>query len=147
MSFPGVSMITPPAGLAQESAHNPADSSKHSCSSPRTSRPLRRSYNFHLFALSGRRRPARLNHLADQLGAQLGARLVLRQADVGELRWVAHHGGVGVARDVGPPFPRGRVWVAGADVFRLEALEFLLGAEFVGLAGWLEDVTFGKAGC
>lgn len=35
--------------------------------------------------------------------------------------------------DVGAPFPARGVGVAGADVFRLQALEFLLGAEFVGL--------------
>lgn len=42
-----------------------------------------------------------------------------------------------VAVDVGAPFPTRRVGVAGADVFRLQALEFLLGAEFVGL--WEES--------
>lgn len=47
---------------------------------------------------------------------------------------MAGDGRVCVALNVGAPFPACRVWVTGADVFRLEALEFLLGAEFVGLA-------------
>jgi hypothetical protein len=46
---------------------------------------------------------------------------------------VAGNGGVCVALDVGAPFPAGRVWVACTDVLCLEAFEFLLGAEFIGL--------------
>lgn len=38
-----------------------------------------------------------------------------------------------VAVDVGLPLPARRVRVAGADELGLEPLEFLLGAEFVGL--------------
>lgn len=38
-----------------------------------------------------------------------------------------------VAVDVGLPLPAGRVRVARADVLGLQALEFLLGAELVGL--------------
>ena len=48
---------------------------------------------------------------------------------------MAGDGRVRVALDVGPPLPARRVRVAGADVLCLEALEFLLGAELVGLAG------------
>ncbi len=42
---------------------------------------------------------------------------------------------VAVAVDVGGPFVLGGVGVAGADVARLELLQLLLGAEFVGLRG------------
>jgi hypothetical protein len=70
----------------------------------------------------------------DHLRANLGDRFILSKRDIGEKRSVAGDGGVCVALDVGAPFPAGRVWVTSADVFRLEALEFLLGAEFVGLA-------------
>lgn len=41
--------------------------------------------------------------------------------------------GLGVAVDIGLPLPGCRVWVASADVFRLQALELLLRAELVGL--------------
>ena len=46
---------------------------------------------------------------------------------------MAHDGRQRVAVDIGAPFPASGVWVAGADVFGLQALEFLLRAEFVGL--------------
>jgi hypothetical protein len=46
---------------------------------------------------------------------------------------VSYEAGVGVAMDVGLPLPACRVGVASAYVFGLETLEFLLGAEFVGL--------------
>lgn len=59
--------------------------------------------------------------------------LVLSGRDVIEERRVAGNGGQGVAVDVGAPFPAGGVGVACADVFGLQALEFLLRAEFVGL--------------
>ncbi len=42
---------------------------------------------------------------------------------------------VRVAGDVGGPLVFGGVGVAGPDVFVLESLELLLGAEFVGLCG------------
>lgn len=50
-----------------------------------------------------------------------------------EHRWVANDATVCVARDVGPPFPGAGVRVAGSNVLGLQAFEFLLGAEFVGL--------------
>jgi len=46
-------------------------------------------------------------------------------------RRVALVRGVGVTSDVGGPFVFGGVGVAGPDVFVLESLELLLGAEFV----------------
>jgi len=39
---------------------------------------------------------------------------------------VTNDGGVRIAHNVGSPFPAGRVWVTGADVFCLETLELLL---------------------
>lgn len=40
--------------------------------------------------------------------------------------------GVGIALNVDSPFPAGSVGVSSTDVLGLEALEFLLVAEFVG---------------
>ena len=51
-------------------------------------------------------------------------------ADVGRVR---------VAVDVAEPLVFGRVGVARADVARLQGFELLLGAEFVGLGGWVRD--------
>lgn len=42
-------------------------------------------------------------------------------------------GRVGIALNVGAPFPAGSVWVTSTDVLCLKALEFLLGSEFIGL--------------
>ena len=46
---------------------------------------------------------------------------------------MADDGAVRVARDVGPPLPGRRVGVSRADILGLQALEFLLRAELVGL--------------
>jgi len=46
---------------------------------------------------------------------------------------VAGNGRVGIALDIGTPFPAGSVWVTSTDVLCLKALEFLLGSEFIGL--------------
>ena len=70
----------------------------------------------------------------NHLRANLGNRFILGKRDIREKRPMAGDGRVCVALDVGAPFPACRVWVTSADVFRLEALEFLLGAEFVGLS-------------
>lgn len=59
--------------------------------------------------------------------------LVLGRRDIVDHGRVPDDGRQRVAVDVGAPFPASGVGVAGADVFRLQALEFLLGAEFVGL--------------
>lgn len=80
-----------------------------------------------------RRRPAWLDHLADELGAHLGARLALGKADIGKLGRVSDDAAVCVARDVGAPFPRCRVRMTRSDVLGLQALKFLLGAQLVGL--------------
>lgn len=56
---------------------------------------------------------------------------------------MADDAGLGVAVDVGLPLPGRGVWVASADVFRLQALELLLRAELVGLE-FQSDVS--KAG-
>lgn len=69
----------------------------------------------------------------DHLRANLGNGFILSKRDIREKRPMAGDGRVCVALNVGAPFPACRVWVTSADVFRLEALEFLLGAEFVGL--------------
>ena len=53
---------------------------------------------------------------------------------------MAGDGGERVAVDVGAPFPAGGVRVASADVLGLEALEFLLGAEFVGLESRVSQI-------
>lgn len=71
------------------------------------------------------------NHLRPDLDNGL----VFRQRNVRDQRSVAGDRGVGVALDVGAPFPAGGVWVASTDVLGLEALEFLLVAELVGLGG------------
>lgn len=70
----------------------------------------------------------------NHLRANLDNGLVLSKRDIREKRPMAGDGRVCVALNVGAPFPACRVWVTSADVFRLEALEFLLSAEFVGLA-------------
>lgn len=85
--------------------------------------------------LPGRRGAGRLDHLPDQLGADLGHGLVLGEGHVGEQGRVADDAGLGVAVDVRLPLPAGRVRVPGADVLGLEPLELLLGAELVGLCG------------
>lgn len=54
---------------------------------------------------------------------------------------MADDAGLGVAVDVGLPLPGRGVWVAGADVFRLQALELLLRAELVGLDFSQNDVS------
>lgn len=99
------------------------------------SRPLRRCQRDDggLVALPRRRWPGRLDHLAEQLGADLCGGLVEGEGHVGELRGVADDAAVGVAVDVGLPLPRGRVGVPRANVLGLQAFEFLLGAELVGL--------------
>lgn len=47
---------------------------------------------------------------------------------------MAGNRGVGVAVDVGLPFPTRRVGVSCANILGLQALEFLLVAELVGLS-------------
>lgn len=69
----------------------------------------------------------------DHLGADFGYGLILRQGNVGQQWGVADNVGECVAVDVGLELPARRVGMPGADVFGLEALEFLLRAEFVGL--------------
>lgn len=69
----------------------------------------------------------------DHLSADFGDGLILREGNVGQQWGVADNVGECVAVDVGLELPAGRVGVPGADVFGLEALEFLLRAEFVGL--------------
>lgn len=83
--------------------------------------------------LPGRRGPDGLDHLADELGADLGHGLVLGEGHVGEQGRVAHDAGLGVAVDVGLPLPARRVRVPRADVLGLQPLELLLGAQLVGL--------------
>lgn len=58
---------------------------------------------------------------------------------------MADDAGLGVTVDVGLPLPGRGVWVASADVFRLQALELLLRAELVGL-GFRNDVSEGNGG-
>lgn len=69
----------------------------------------------------------------DHLSADFGDGLILREGNVGQQWGVADNVGECVAVDVGLELPARRVGVPGADVFGLEALEFLLRAEFVGL--------------
>lgn len=69
----------------------------------------------------------------DQPRADKRGGIVLSGGDVVEERRVTGDGRQRVAVDVGAPFPAGGVGVAGADVFGLQALEFLLRAKFVGL--------------
>lgn len=83
--------------------------------------------------LPRRWRPDRLNHLADELGPGLGHGLVLRERYVRQQRSVPDDAGLGVAVDVGLPLPARRVRVPRTNVLGLQALEFLLGAELVGL--------------
>jgi len=75
----------------------------------------------------------------DHLSADFGDGLVLSQGNVGQQWRVADNVGECVAVDVGLELPACRVRVPGADVFGLEALEFLLRTEFVGLYGQSED--------
>lgn len=70
---------------------------------------------------------------SDQLRAHFSSGLILRQRHICEKRWVTDNTRVGVAMDVGLPFPARRVGVSGANVFGLEAFQLLLGTEFVGL--------------
>lgn len=100
------------------------------------SRPPRPNSSRDNLVLARRRGAHGLDHLADELGADFRHGLVLREGHVAEQRRVADDAGLGVAVDVGLPLPRGGVWVARADVLGLQALELLLGAEFVGLEGW-----------
>ncbi len=86
-----------------------------------------------LVSLSRRWWATGLDHLTDELGANLGGRFVLGKGDVGQVRGVADDARVRVAGDVGSPFPRRRVRVAGPDVFGLQPFEFLLGAQLVRL--------------
>lgn len=69
----------------------------------------------------------------DHLRPDLDDRLILGQRNIRDQRSVAGDGRVGIALDVGAPFPAGGVWVASTHVLGLEALEFLLVAELVGL--------------
>jgi len=71
----------------------------------------------------------------DHARLDLGDGFVLGQRNVGGERRVAGDARVGVAEDVGLPLPAGRVRVPCADVLGLQALEFLLRAELVGLRG------------
>lgn len=71
----------------------------------------------------------------NHLDAHFGDGLVLSQRDVGQQWRVPGDARVCVAVDVGLPLPAGCVRVSRADVLGLEALEFLLVAEFVGLLG------------
>lgn len=83
--------------------------------------------------LPRRRRPDRLDHLANELGSRFGHGFVLRERHVRQQGCVPDDARLGVAVDVGLPLPARRVRVARPDVFGLQALEFLLGAELVGL--------------
>lgn len=101
--------------------------------------------------LSGRRRAARLYHFLfytsaqrirpsspfsthpDQLRAHFDERLVLGEGDVREQWPVSDNRRVGITLDVGLPLPACRVGVASTDKLGLEALEFLLRAELIGL--------------
>ena len=67
----------------------------------------------------------------NQLRADFGHGLVLRERDVGDERRVADDARVRVAVDVGLPLPAVGVRVAGADVFGLQPLELLLRSELV----------------
>jgi hypothetical protein len=69
----------------------------------------------------------------NQLSPDLGDRLVGGKRDVRHVGRVADDARVRVAVDVGLPLPARRVRVACSDELGLEPLEFLLGAEFVGL--------------
>lgn len=103
---------------------------------PRSGAALVRGGQHHHLVLPGRGRADGLDHLPDELGADLGHGLVLRQGHVGEQGRVADDAGLGVAVDVRLPLPARRVRVPGADVLGLEPLELLLGAELVGLCRW-----------
>jgi hypothetical protein len=46
---------------------------------------------------------------------------------------VSDDAAISVARDVGPPLPRAGVGVASSNVLGLQALEFVLDSQFVGL--------------
>lgn len=83
--------------------------------------------------LARRRGADGLDHVADEAGPRLGDGLVLRERQVGQQGGVPHDARLGVAVDIGPPLPARRVRVARPDVLGLQALEFLLRAELVGL--------------
>lgn len=59
---------------------------------------------------------------------------------------MAGNGGVGIALDVDSPLPAGSIGVTGTDVLGLEALEFLLVAEFVGLRKRLAEAELAQGG-
>ena len=83
----------------------------------------------------------------DQLGTQLGDRLVLGQGHVRKQRRVSDDARVRVAVDVCLELPACGVGVACADVLCLEPLELLLGAEFVGLIlCWSQQSIEGHGG-
>jgi hypothetical protein len=69
----------------------------------------------------------------NQSRPRYGDWLILRRRKVVDHGRVPDEGRKCVALDVGPPLPCVNVWVSCADVFRLEAFEFLLGAKLVGL--------------
>lgn len=71
---------------------------------------------------------------ADETSSDNMGGFILGKGNVRKHMWMADEGGVGVAVDVGLPLPACGIRVASADVFRLEAFEFLLGAKFVGLS-------------
>lgn len=85
------------------------------------------------FVLSWRRRSDRLYHLANELCPRLGYGLVLRKRHIRQQGGVADDACLGVAVDIGLPLPTGRVRVTCANILGLQALEFLLGAELIGL--------------
>lgn len=74
-----------------------------------------------------------LCHLANQPGACQEGRLVLGEGVICQHRGVSDDGSVSVPVDVGLPLPARRVGMASADELGLQALEFLLVAELVGL--------------
>ena len=77
----------------------------------------------------------------DHLGTNFGDGLILGQGNVRKHGRVADDVGKCVAVDVGLELPARRVGVAGTDVLGLEALEFLLRAQLVGLGGLSERIT------
>ena len=72
------------------------------------------------------RRPARLDHVLQQLEARLGSWLPLCKRQVGKHGRVANEARVGIAHNVGLPLPARRVWMTCANVLLLQPFELLL---------------------
>lgn len=86
-----------------------------------------------------RRRTDAADHLLDKRRAHHLSALAHAERHVGQQGRVADVGGVRVADNVVGPFVACGVGVAGADVFLLEVLELLEGAQLVGHDGDGDD--------